>query len=71
MAAVLALALAPGTADACPFCASTGSAANAGYLIATVILIALPVTLLGGFVHWLRRHERRSPTIEGQDPDDR
>lgn len=54
-ATIAALVGIPAAADACPFCASTGSASNAGYLIATVILIALPAALLGGFIHWLRR----------------
>lgn len=67
--AIAAAALAgPAAVDACPFCASTGSASDAGYIIATVILIALPVTLFAGLVHWLRRYERPDAAPPTEDP---
>ena len=66
--APVAAILAPAAARACPFCASTGSSSDAGYIIATVILIALPVTLFAGLVHWLRRYERPEAAPPTEDP---
>ncbi len=67
-APVAAILAAPVAARACPFCASTGSSSDAGYIIATVILIALPVTLFAGLVHWLRRYERPEVQPPTDDP---
>jgi len=43
---------------ACPFCAS--AQAGNGYLIATLVLLALPFTALAGLVLWLRRSAKAS-----------
>ena len=43
---------------ACPFCAS--AKAGNGYLIATLVLLALPFTALAGLVLWLRRSAKAS-----------
>jgi hypothetical protein len=42
-----------GWVEACPFCstAKTGS----GYLVATVVLLVVPLAAIGGFVLWVRR----------------
>lgn len=67
-APIVAILGAPAAVCACPFCASTGSSSDAGYIIATVILIALPVTLFAGLVHWLRRYERPDVAPPTEDP---
>lgn len=59
VAAGVGAAWVPG-ATACPYCASAASAANSGYLIATLTMGLLPFAFLGGFVVWLKRHERGS-----------
>ncbi len=47
----LALALWPEVAWACPYCMSN---AGDGYVTATILMLALPVVLVGGFAYWLR-----------------
>ena len=46
----------PAAAWACPFCstAKTGT----GYLIATLVLLAIPFTALAMLVLWLRRNAK-------------
>ena len=58
-ALTLALTLAPAAAEACPACA--GNRDNqVMYLVATALMLALPVALVGGFALWLRRCAREA-----------
>ena len=53
---MVAIAAWTGVAHACPFCstAKTGS----GYLVATAVLLVVPLAALGGFALWVRRCTR-------------
>ena len=56
-----------GNAFACPFCstAKTGT----GYLLATVVLLVVPLAALAGFALWVRRCTR-IPTLPGDGEDE-
>jgi hypothetical protein len=58
---VLAAVLAPELAAACAVCGAGGDedGSRVAYITTTVILSALPLTLLGGFLFWLRRLHRQ------------
>lgn len=58
------------TADAavaCPFCASGASGTGGTYLIATIVMLVLPLGLLGGFALWVRRSLRSREGGRGTD----
>ncbi len=57
-----------GVAIACPFCASGAVGTGSHYLVATIVMLALPLGLIGGFALWVRRSVRpadplRAPTL--------
>ena len=64
VAAMAAVSL-PAVAWACPFCstAKTGS----GYLIATLVLLAIPFAALAMLVLWLRRNAKASVDPDPQE----
>lgn len=58
-ALAFALVLAPAAAEACPACA--GNRDNqVMYLVATALMLALPIALVGGLALWLRRCAREA-----------
>lgn len=63
--AMAAMASWSAVAWACPFCstAKTGS----GYLIATLVLLAIPFTALAMLVLWLRRNAKASVDPDPQE----
>ena len=65
VAAAGMMALWTGAALACPFCA-TAKTGN-GYLLATVLLLAIPFLALGGFVLWLRHGARSQGVNRGTE----
>lgn len=58
---VLVAALAPELAAACAVCGAGGDedGSRVAYITTTVILSALPLSLLGGFALWIRRLHRQ------------
>lgn len=55
-------------AIACPFCASGAVGTGSHYLVATIVMLALPLGLIGGFALWVRRSVRPADPAEGTDP---
>jgi hypothetical protein len=55
------LALAPELARACAVCGAGADEdqSRVAYLVTTLVLSALPLTLFGGFLLWLRRQHRQ------------
>ncbi len=60
-ASVFGLALGPEVARACAVCGAVADedGSRTAYIVTTVILSALPLGLVGGFVLWLRRLHRQ------------
>ncbi len=54
-------------ASACPACAGTRPLST-GYLIATGLMLLLPVALVGALVLWLRRASARSLALAPAPP---
>ena len=48
----------PRIASACAVCFSGRDETRLAYVLTTVLLTALPLALLGGFLWWLRRRAR-------------
>jgi hypothetical protein len=61
---LIAIALFPGTADACAVCGPGTEESRVAFIITTAFMTALPLALIGGAVYALRRRlaemERRS-----------
>jgi len=67
LAAVLAAASLPATADACDSClAATNSAVQWAFMNASIFLSVTPVAIVGAFVWWLRRRAQRLAAEEAQ-----
>jgi len=62
------LAIAPELAHACAVCgAGTGEdTSRVAYLITSAVLSVLPVSLLGGFLLWVRARSRRQARLNAQ-----
>ncbi|MBT8468046.1 MAG: hypothetical protein HKN10_19540 [Myxococcales bacterium] len=56
--AVLAMAWAANLAYACPSCASPLEENRQAFVDTTIFLTVVPLTMMGGFVWWLRRKVR-------------
>lgn len=61
IALVLAPVLLPELARACAVCGAVGDedGSRTAYIVTAVILSVLPVSVVGGFVLWLRRLHRQ------------
>ena len=59
-AAVLAVSWAADLAYACPSCASPLEENRQAFVDTTVFLTVVPLTMMGGFVWWLRRQTRQA-----------
>lgn len=65
---LLCIGAAPRIAIACPFCASGDVGTGSHYLVATIVMLALPLGLIGGFALWVRHSVRPADPTEGTDP---
>lgn len=53
-------ALVPRLAAACPYCAGSVERARSGYLMATALMLVMPLALLGFFAIWVARARRQT-----------
>jgi hypothetical protein len=59
VALLLALAASmPATALACSVCGAVSEPTKRAYLTTTILLSAIPLAMIGGFLYWLKRASR-------------
>jgi hypothetical protein len=55
---------------ACTVCGQAAEESKAAYLIMTLIMSALPLTMAGGLIFWIVVRARRSAALEQRDRDE-
>ena len=53
---LIAMVVAPQTADACPVCFSAKEGSREAFLLTTAFLTFLPLGMIGSLVFWFRKH---------------
>jgi len=69
--ALLLLAILPDVAHACPVCFDPREENRAAYIATTAFLSLFPLSVVGGFLMWLRRRARALrglPVNAGEEP---